>query len=685
MPVFVEALPRLWSYLWPQRRRLTLSILAAVGAAALWALTLTLAFPIVKVLLEDKSLPEYVQAELSRAQDAETQLAAKLAILDSRLDAQRRETGDAASLEAARLAREQARRRSELNAVAQRQSRLIWVERWIMPWMPADRFAEFSLILLLLTAMTTLKAGCEYAQEVLVGGVVERALMQVRERLFRSTLRLDCQTLALEGTPQLMSRFTYDLSQLSQGMNLLGSKVVVEPLKACVCVLGAFVVNWRLTLLSMLCVPAAAFVLQTMGKRLKKSSRKQMETMAELYQVLEESLSSFRVVQAFGNERLHRRRFHSAGKAYFRRALQILRLDALSNPTMEFLATCAVFLALAPGAYLVLRHKSSIWGIQLAGSELETAELALLYTLLAGVLDPVRKLSSVYSRLKKASAAAERIFQLMDRTPLVQSPDRPEALPRHRQSIELERIRFHYAVADQEQRSRPPALDQVSLKIPFGAAVAVVGENGSGKSTLVQLLLRFFDPQEGVVRIDGVDIRSAGLRDLRAQIGYVSQETMLFDGTIVDNIRYGTPSATTEEIERAAGLAHVTAFAAHLPLKLLTPVGDKGSRLSGGQRQRVALARAMLRNPAIMILDEATSAIDSQSEQLIFQSLKEFAQGRTTLVITHRMTPELLEFISLVVVLERGRIVACGPHETLLRTCPAYQRLSQTPRFHRAA
>ncbi len=681
----MDALPRLWSYLWPQRRRLTLSILAAVGAAALWALTLTLAFPIVKVLLEDKSLPEYVRAEIAVAHEAETQCAAKLTALDGRLEDLRNIGDPAASGETARLVREQARRRADLSAVTLRRSRLLWVEQWIMPWVPADPFAEFAMILLLLTAMTTVKAGCEYAQEILVGGVVERSLMQVRERLFRSTLRLDCQTVALEGTPQLMSRFTYDLSQLSQGMNLLGSKVVVEPLKAFVCIFAAFAVNWRLTLLSMLCVPAAAFVLQAMGKRLKKSSRRQMETMADLYKVLEESLSSFRVVQAFGNERLHRRRFHTAGKAYFRRALQILRLDALSNPTMELLATCAVFLALAPGAYLVLRQKTSIWGVQLTAGELETAELALLYTLLAGVLDPVRKLSSVYSRLKKASAAAERIFLLMDRTPLVISPDHPVPMPRHRQSLEFERIRFHYAVADSEQRSRPPALDQVSLKIPFGAAVAVVGENGSGKSTLVQLLLRFFDPQEGVVRIDGVDIRAASLRDLRAQIGYVSQETLLFNGTILDNIRYGTPSATSEEIERAATLAHVSAFAANLPLKLLTPVGDKGSRLSGGQRQRVSLARAMLRNPSLMILDEATSAIDSQSEQLIFQSLQGFANGRTTLVITHRMTPELLKFISLVVVLERGRVIGCGPHETLLKTCPAYQRLAQTPRFRRAA
>lgn len=672
----VESLLRLWGTIWPQRQRLALSVAAAVCAASLWALSLTLAFPIVKVLLENKSLQHYVREELAGAQRDEERLASQLA----QIEAQRVEPADAA-----RLAREEDRCRRELKTVQRRLSRLTWLQAWVMPWLPVNQFAEFSLILILLTGMTALKGGCEYAQETLVGGVVERSLMQIRERLLRRTLHLDCQTLALEGTPQLMSRFTYDLSQLSQGLSLLGSKVVVEPLKAATCIVGAFVVNWRLTLLSLLCIPLAAAVLQMLGKRLKRSSRKQMETMADVYQTLEETLSSFRVVQAFGNERLHRRRFHAANKAYFRRAYQILRLDAFSNPTMEFLATCAVFLALAPGAYLVLRHKTSIWGVQLAGSELERAELALLYTLMAGILDPVRKLSSVYSKLKKASAAAERIFSLMDRSSLVQSPERPAAMPRHRHAIEFDRVRFCYATANGEQRSRPPALDDVSLTIPFGAAVAVVGENGSGKSTLVQMLLRFFDPQEGTVRIDGVDLRTVRLRDLRAGFGYVSQETMLFDGTIADNIRYGSPFATAQDVERAAALAHVTAFSDHLPLKLQTPVGEKGSRLSGGQRQRVALARAMLRDPSIMILDEATSAIDAQSEQLIYRSLLEFSQGRTTFVITHRLTPELLDFISLVVVMQKGRIVAFGPPDVLQRTCPLYQRLSQTSRFVRAA
>lgn len=680
--VHVESLPRLWSFIWPQRRRLAASLLAAVCAASLWALALTLAFPIVKVLLEGKNLPAYVSAEINQARQKECEYRLQLADLDQQIEDQAQGAASAAD---ARLVRAQSSARTKLSHVSTRLSRLIWTERWIIPWLPVDPFAEFSLILLLLVAMTLLKGASEYLQETLVGRSVERALMQIRERLLRSTLRLDYQTLALEGTPQLMSRFTFDMTLLSQGLNLLGSKVVVEPLKAGACIFGAFALNWRLTLLSLLCVPVTAYVLNALGKRLKKSSRKQMETMANLYQVLEETFNSFRVVQAFGNERLHRRRFHLANKAYFRRAWQILRVDAFGNPVMELLATAAVFLALAPGAYLVLRQKTSLFGVQLATVPLEVADLFLLYTLLAGVLDPVRKLSAVYSRLKKAATAAERIFQWMDQSSLVTACDRPVTLPRHAAQIEFERVRFHYASAEEALRTRPPALDNVSLQVPFGSVVAVVGENGSGKSTLVQLLLRFFDPQEGRVLLDGIDLRTATLRQLRAQIGYVSQETQLFDGTIVENIRYGSPSARQEDVERAAERAHVTDFARHLPQKLQTPVGEKGSRLSGGQRQRVALARAMLRDPALMILDEATSAIDAKSEQLIFQSLRHFAQHRTTFIITHRMTPELLEIVSLVVVLKRGQLLACGPHETLQRTCPEYQRLSKAGSLQRAA
>jgi subfamily B ATP-binding cassette protein MsbA len=228
-------------------------------------------------------------------------------------------------------------------------------------------------------------------------------------------------------------------------------------------------------------------------------------------------------------------------------------------------------------------------------------------------------------------------------------------------------------------------LVDVSLRISFGEVVAIVGSNGSGKSTLAGLLPRFYDPQEGCVRIDGVDIRSLTLAELREQLGWVPQESMLFEGTLADNIAVGYPEASKAEIEAAAKRAHVWDFAAAWPLGLATPIGDGGCRLSGGQRQRIALARAMLRDPAVLILDEATSAIDAHSEALIQSALRDFCRGRTTLIITHLLTETLLDFVTKVIVLDQGRVLAVGSHDQLVATCPPYAALYRAQQVRRAA
>ncbi|MCI0436184.1 MAG: ABC transporter ATP-binding protein/permease, partial [Gemmatimonadetes bacterium] len=453
--------------------------------------------------------------------------------------------------------------------------------------------------------------------------------------------------------PALMARFTNDLTGIAQGLTLLGGKVVLEPLQAGACIASAFALNWRLTLLSLLCVPLGVLLFRAFGRRLKRASRRQMETVARLYQALQETLESFRVVTAFGNQRRHRRRVARENRDYFKKAMQINRIDALVNPTVEFLGITAACLAILPGAFLVLKQKTAIFGIQLTAAPMDLAELALLYTLLAGAVDPARKLSSVFSKVKKAFAACDRVFAWMDRAPQVRELDAPKPGVRHRQSLEFDRVTFRYATADSSP-DRPAALDEVSLRIEFGDVVAIVGGNGSGKSTLVGLLPRFYDPRHGAVRIDGVDVRDLSLRELRDQIGWVPQEPMLFDGTLAENIAHGCPSATRAAIEEVALRAHVSQFASDWPQGLQTLIGEKGSRLSGGQRQRVALARAMLRDPAILVLDEATSAIDAQSETLIHQTLKDFSRGRTTLVITHAMTPTLVEFVTKVAVLDRA-------------------------------
>lgn len=678
----MESLARLIPFVWRHRRDWALSVLAALGIAGLWVTALLLVYPLMTVLLKGQTVQVHVSAEIRRQQELAEDLTRRLVNARRELNRLAEQHVPAASRESVRALGIESGLKAKLAEAARQELYYRRLEAWLVPWLPNDRFQLLAVMMVGLLAMTAAKGVCVWAQEVLIGRVVQGTLMAVRERLFRRTLRLDFQTLAATGTPQLMSRFTYDLSQLQQGIELVGGRLIVEPLKLAGCLVFAFCINWRLTLFSLVTVPLIGLLFHRFGRRLKKASHRQLESMARIFRVLEETLHSFRVVQAFRNERLHRRRFAAENRDYFRRAMQIHRIDALTNPTIEMIATAAAFLALLPGAYLVLKDQTSIGGLQLATTPMSFPDLALLYTLLAAVLDPARKLSSVHAKLRKASAAADRIFGLLERTPAVVSGLHRRQIPAPTKELEFRHVTFHYDAAEE---GSAPALDDVSATIPCGEIVAVVGGNGSGKSTLINLLPRFFDPQQGQVLIDGVDLRELPLRGLRSCFGLVTQETLLFDRSILENIRLGKPGASDTEIQEASRLAHVAEFAARLPHGLETTAGERGGRLSGGQKQRIALARAILRDPPILILDEATSAIDAESEQLIHRALQEFSRGRTVLIVTHAMSPALLKLVTQVMVMDRGRLLAHGPHEAVLKTCPAYRELFESQVRQRAA
>ncbi|MFY8056213.1 MAG: ABC transporter ATP-binding protein, partial [Planctomycetaceae bacterium] len=341
--------------------------------------------------------------------------------------------------------------------------------------------------------------------------------------------------------------------------------------------------------------------------------------------------------------------------------------------------------ALAPGAYLVLRETDTILGIQLAAEPMSIAELATLYALLAGTLDPVRKLSSVFEQIKRGMAGCERVFGLIDRRTIVPEPASPRMLIPHNSLITFRNISFRYDTPEMEGSARPLALKNVSLDVRFGEVIAVVGGNGSGKSTLLSLLPRFMDPDEGQILIDGVDIREFRTADLRGQIGLVTQETFLFNDTIYENIRYGNPNATAEMIQQAAEKAQASVFIQQLPDGYQTVVGEKGGKLSGGQRQRIALARAIVRNPSILILDEATSAVDSHSEDVIHTVLKDFAVGRTVFIITHSLSSAFLDLVDRIAVLDQGQIRALGTLSELQQNAPATLQMLQPEILHSRA
>jgi subfamily B ATP-binding cassette protein MsbA len=309
---------------------------------------------------------------------------------------------------------------------------------------------------------------------------------------------------------------------------------------------------------------------------------------------------------------------------------------------------------------------------------MDVAQLSLLYAFLAGTIDPIRKLSSVYARLKRSAAATDRIFELLDQQPQVTSPELPRQIERHQRSIEFRDVSFRY---DGQADDGLEALSKVNLLVEAGEVLALVGGNGSGKSTLVHLLPRLFDPTSGSIRIDGVDIRDLDPFALRQQIGLVTQEPLLFHDSIYENILFGRSEATHDEVLEAARRAQVTEFVEQFPEGFETNIGEKGGRLSGGQWQRVTLARAILKDPSILVLDEATSAIDATSEEKIHEVLREFVKGRTVMMITHSLSPGVLDLVTRIVVMDSGRIVATGTHDQLLQTCPPY-RQSYYARIH---
>ncbi|MGA2031485.1 MAG: ABC transporter ATP-binding protein [Thermoguttaceae bacterium] len=638
------------------------ALISALAVAVLWGGNVGAVYPFVQVALLGESLQQWVDGEIKKAHDTAAEKTAEVAQLQQNLA--RAAAGEQAPLQAKIRAAQ-----SRIAAEQQAERSYTRVKPYVDRYLPHDPFLTLALVTLALILGTLLKDLFLIANNVLVARLAQLATFDLRKLFYRRTLRLDLAVFSNEGTSDLMSRFTHDTANVASGLEALFGKLIGEPLKMLACLIGAAWVCWRLLLLSLVVAPLAGLAIRWLSKMLKRSNRRAMEQMAQLYGTLEETFRGIKIVKAFTNEPHERKRFHLRSKEYYKKAMKIARYDSLSHPITEIMGIMSICLAFLAGTWLVLKGQTHLFGIRMTARPIDLGSLLLFYGFLAASADPMRKFSDVFSRLQSAMAASDRIFERLDRQPQVRNAAAPVSLKRHQRELAFDRVGFAYQPGS-------AVLEQISLEIPFGEALALVGANGSGKTTLANLIPRFADPTSGVIRLDGTPLTQLRLRELRGQIGIVTQEPLLFDDTVLNNIRYGRRQASREEIVEAAKRAHAHRFIeSELPNGYETVVGTLGGRLSGGQRQRIALARAILRDPAILILDEATSQIDLESEQAIQQVLETFIRNRTTILITHRLST--LALANRIVVMQAGRIVDVGKHEEMLNRCALYRRLYQ--------
>ncbi len=526
----------------------------------------------------------------------------------------------------------------------------------VSQWLLAHQDSAIKIVVLLLIGAALVKALIDYQSKYLFSRVYMSATQDMKIDLYRACLDLDMGALEETTSGNLISRLSSDVSKFRSILSSSLNNALKVPFDLVAFFVVLLYLSAKVTLVTIVALPILIIPLGIVSRKLRSLTRADAEEDAYLVDVMQETLQGLQIVKAFTAEKSEQKRFSKVARAQLRRQLRRARLALAAPAIVDVLTTAAMGAVLLAGYYVVL-----------ASGEMRTSEFILYLAVLTRFYKPLKSLSAGYVRVQKALASAERIFEVIDATPRVSERTDAQPLKPLEREIRFENVSFAYS------GQQDMVLNSCSFTVPKGNTIALVGLSGSGKTTVTRLVPRFFDPVEGSVLIDGVNAKDVTFKSLRDQIAIVTQETILFDTTVYENIAYGRKKALAEEIEQAARAANAHEFIMDLPEGYGTRIGERGGRLSGGQRQRIAIARAILRDAPILILDEATSALDNESEALIQEALDRLMQNRTVVVIAHRLST--VKNADRILVMENGSIVESGTHDNLLSSGGRYSDL----------
>jgi len=494
--------------------------------------------------------------------------------------------------------------------------------------------------------------------DYLMNDIAQAVMRDVRTRLFERIQTLSLDYFSRKRVGELVSRITNDVNTIENAISYAVTDLVKQPFLILVFIAFSFTINAKGTLIVFLMFPCIGWPMVLISKKLRKISKNTQEKMADINSHLMETIAGVRILKAFGTEKYEIQRFRQQSQDYYKLRMKTIRNLILMGPITEIVGSlCGVAIVLVLGREVLKGHLS--FGV-----------FMLFFASILQVIRPIKRMANVQTIIQQALVANTRIYEVLDTKPsVVEKPDALE-LEVMKEKIEIKQVVFHYDV------SSGLVLQDINLDIKKGELVAIVGPTGSGKSTLVNLIPRFYDVTQGHILFDGVDVKDVSFKSLRGQVGVVTQEAILFNDTVKNNIVYGTFDATMDQIKMVAQMAFANNFIEKMPKGYDTFVGDRGFRLSGGEKQRLTIARAILKNPPILILDEATSQLDSESEKFVQEALDKLMQGRTVIAIAHRLSTIMKA--DKIVVLEAGRIVGMGKHDDLLFSTPLYRRLYET-------